>query len=166
MVTLSKRHGLSLFYLSHYLFCFSVTGFGPSPLQWVLRLLCGLASARWPALILEVFTFTSYFFRQVYGIFIDFFINGGTTTSVQVIQNWENIMGNVSTLSTGFIVLEHDLWQQTVQIAVGYILPDALAFQPKLTIEPIIQCIHQPMSNAYIETNDNSSNPPLISGQY
>ena len=58
----------------------------------------------------------------------------------------------------------HDLWQQTVQIAVGYILPDALAFQPKLTIEPIIQCIHQPMSNAYIETNDNSSNPPLISG--
>lgn len=69
-------------------------------------------------------------------------------------------MGNVSTLNTGFIVLEHDLFQQSVEIATGYILPDALARTPKLTLEPVITCLNQPLANAYIETNDNSTNPP------
>lgn len=69
-------------------------------------------------------------------------------------------MGNVSTLTTGFIVLEHDLFQQSVEIATGYILPDALARTPKLTLQPVITCLGQPLANAYIETNDNSTNPP------
>ena len=69
-------------------------------------------------------------------------------------------MSNVSTLNTGFIVLEHDLFQQSVEIATGYILPDALARTPKLTLQPVITCLNQPLANAYIETNDNSTNPP------
>jgi hypothetical protein len=67
-------------------------------------------------------------------------------------------------MSTGFIVLEHDLFEQTVQIAVGYILPDGLAFKPTLNIMPVIKCLGMPLSNAYIETNDNKTNPPVISG--
>lgn len=90
----------------------------------------------------------------------DYYIHAGTVTSAQVLQNWEYIMGNVTTLNTGFIVLEHDLFQQSVEIATGYILPDALARTPKLTLEPVITCVNQPLSNAYIETNDNSTNPP------
>jgi len=35
----------------------------------------------------------------------DFFIESGGITAPQVLQNWEYIVGNVSTLSTGFIVL-------------------------------------------------------------
>ena len=73
-------------------------------------------------------------------------------------------MGNVSTLDTGFIVLEHDLFQQTVQLACGYILPDALARVPKLNITPVITCLNLPMSDAYIETNNNVTHPPVISG--
>jgi hypothetical protein len=75
-----------------------------------------------------------------------------------VINKWEDIMGVVSTMSTGFIVLEHDLYQQAVELATGYILPDALA--RKLSITSINACLHLPMSDAYIETNDNSSHPP------
>lgn len=73
-------------------------------------------------------------------------------------------MDNVSTMSTGFIVLEHDLFEQTVQLATGYILPDALAHVPKFNITPVVNCINLPMSDAYVETNDNATNPPLISG--
>ena len=69
-------------------------------------------------------------------------------------------MGNVTALNTGFIVLEHDLFQQSVEIATGYILPDALARTPKLTLQPIITCLGKPLSDAYIETNDNTTNPP------
>lgn len=75
-------------------------------------------------------------------------------------------MNNATQIDTGFIVLEHDLFVQQVEIATGYILPAALAFDPKLTIEPIITCLNKPLQDAYIETNDNKTNPPIVSGQY
>ncbi|KAF8971428.1 hypothetical protein BDZ97DRAFT_1651088 [Flammula alnicola] len=93
----------------------------------------------------------------------DFNIHGGTTTVQQVLQNWEDILGNVTGRSNGFIVLEHDLFEQTVEVATGYILPDALAHQPPFTIQPVISCLNQNMADAYIETNNNSTNPPAIS---
>ncbi|EED81500.1 candidate polysaccharide deacetylase from carbohydrate esterase family CE4 [Postia placenta Mad-698-R] len=97
----------------------------------------------------------------------DYDIAGGLTTSTQVLNNWDSIMNNSTKIDTGFIVLEHDLFQQTVDIAVGYILPEALAHQPALNITPVITCQNMPMSNAYVETNDNSTNPlpaPATSG--
>lgn len=90
---------------------------------------------------------------------LDFDIAGGLTTSTQVLNNWESIIGNATTIDHGFIVLEHDLFQQSVDIATGYILPDALAHNPPFKIEPIISCLNKPMQDAYIETNDNASNP-------
>ena len=100
----------------------------------------------------------------VANIFQDFDIHGGLTTVQQVLFNWENIMTNAQTLNNGFIVLEHDLFQQTVEVATGYILPDALARTPKLNITPVISCLDRPMSLAYVETNDNKTDPlPAIS---
>ncbi|KAF8202938.1 chitin deacetylase, partial [Pholiota molesta] len=93
----------------------------------------------------------------------DFDVHGGTTSVQQVLSNWENILGNATASSNGFIVLEHDLFEQTVEIATGYILPDALAHQPAFTIEPVITCLKQSLANAYIETNNNATNPPAIS---
>ena len=90
----------------------------------------------------------------------DFNINAGTISSSQVVSNFNQIMGNATTIDTGFIVLEHDLFEQTVQLATGYILPQALAHQPPFKLEPVITCLNMPMANAYIETNDNSTNPP------
>lgn len=90
----------------------------------------------------------------------DFDINGGAVSSSQVISNFNQIMGNATSIDTGFIVLEHDLFEQTVQLATGYILPEALAHQPAFKLQPVITCQGMPMANAYIETNDNSTNPP------
>jgi peptidoglycan/xylan/chitin deacetylase (PgdA/CDA1 family) len=91
----------------------------------------------------------------------DFNIHSGVTSVQQVLQNWENILGNATTRDTGFIVLEHDLFQESVEVATGYILPDALAHQPKFDIKPVISCLNKSLSDAYIETNDNSTNPPV-----
>jgi hypothetical protein len=94
----------------------------------------------------------------------DFYIHSGITSVQQVLYNWENIIGNSSVIDTGFIVLEHDLFQQTVEVATGYIIPDALAHQPPFAIEPVVKCLNLSPGDAYIETNDNSSNPlPLSS---
>ena len=73
-------------------------------------------------------------------------------------------MQNVMTMNTGFIVLEHDLFQQTVEVATGYILPDALARQPQLSITTVNSCLNRPVGDAYLETNDNTSNPLPLSG--
>jgi hypothetical protein len=42
-----------------------------------------------------------------------------------------------------------------------YILPDVLA---KITIEPVVECLHKPLTDAYIELNDNRTKPPAASG--
>lgn len=83
-----------------------------------------------------------------------------------MLTNWQHILGNATTIDTGFIVLEHDLFQQAVDVATGYILPDALAHNPSFKIEPVITCLNKPLSDAYIETNDNKTNPPAASGIY
>jgi len=92
----------------------------------------------------------------------DFDLHSGISTPSKVLQNWDFIKGNATTMDTGFILLEHDLFQQSVDIATGYILPDALATSPKFNIVPVINCLNKPMEDAYVETNDNSTNP--ISG--
>jgi hypothetical protein len=97
---------------------------------------------------------------------IDFNIHGGLTTVQQVLNNWENILNNATSMKNGFIVLEHDLFQESVEVATGYILPDALAHNPPFKIEPVVACLNKPLSDAYIETNDNTTNPPAQSGVF
>jgi len=76
-----------------------------------------------------------------------------------VIDNFEDILNNASSMNTGFIVLEHDLYPQTVDVAIGYILPDAIA-RGNIKLESIIECLHKPLEDAYVETNNNVTNPP------
>ena len=87
----------------------------------------------------------------------DFNIAGGTTNPEQVLNNWHSIVNNASVINTGFIVLEHDLFQQTVDIAMDYILPDALAHQPPFRTEPIITCLGDSLNEAYAETSSNTT---------
>ncbi|KAJ3777597.1 hypothetical protein FB446DRAFT_716975 [Lentinula raphanica] len=92
----------------------------------------------------------------------DFDVHGGLASSYGVLNNWENIITHANEIDTGFIVLEHDLFEETVQLATGYILPSAM--NQSFDIKPVISCLNKPMSDAYIETNDNSTNPPAASG--
>lgn len=90
----------------------------------------------------------------------DFNIHNGVTPVQKVLQNWQTILGKASALDSGFIVLEHDLFQESVEVATGYILPDALAHNPAFNIQPVISCLGLSLSDGYIETNNNKTNPP------
>ncbi|KAG0316416.1 chitin deacetylase [Dissophora globulifera] len=69
----------------------------------------------------------------------DWNIPANITTASAVISTFQAWLPKVAGMKTGFIVLEHDLFPQEVDVAITGILP--LAYQQKgLTIVPIAQC--------------------------
>jgi len=89
----------------------------------------------------------------------DWRVASGTISGNQSVQSFEQILTNATTIDTGFIVLEHDLFETTVDLAVGYTLNLAETFQPKLDLQPIGQCSGLAPNNIYLETNKNTSFP-------
>ncbi|KAI5481474.1 chitin deacetylase, carbohydrate esterase family 4 protein [Pseudohyphozyma bogoriensis] len=85
----------------------------------------------------------------------DWQIGGGVVNATTVYNNFQNIIGSATTsLSTGFIVLAHDL--QSVDLAVNYILPSAINAKT-LSLKPIVTCLGQDLAQAYIETATNDT---------
>jgi len=89
----------------------------------------------------------------------DWRVAGGTVPGNVSVATFESILGNATTLDTGFIVLQHDLFEITVDLAVGYTLNAAQTFLPKLTLQPIGECSGFPAGNLYRETNTNTTFP-------
>ncbi|KAF8524894.1 carbohydrate esterase family 4 protein, partial [Hysterangium stoloniferum] len=87
----------------------------------------------------------------------DWKIPGGIVTGAQAYQQFQTILQNASTLNTGFIVLEHDLYPQTVDLAAGYTLDLAQKFQPPYQLKSVIECQHLDIKEAYIETASNNT---------
>lgn len=93
----------------------------------------------------------------------DWNIPGGTATGASALSKFDAILNTYAPqLNSGFIVLEHDLYQQTVDLAVGYVLPGALA-GGKYKLKSIIQCLNLPLSEAYIETSSNTTSTKITS---
>ncbi|KAL4061879.1 carbohydrate esterase family 4 protein [Scleroderma citrinum] len=89
----------------------------------------------------------------------DWKVPGGVVTGSQSFATFQAILTNATLLNTGFIVLEHDLYSQTVDLAIGYTLPAAMSFNPHLTMDSIGECNHIPATNLYRESNKNTSFP-------
>ncbi|KAG8744863.1 chitin deacetylase [Ceratobasidium sp. 428] len=87
----------------------------------------------------------------------DWRIPGGTANGTSSYAAFNKILTKATTLDTGFIVLQHDLYQETVDLAVGYILPDALGHDPKFALSSVSHCLHQPLEDAYVETSTKGS---------
>jgi hypothetical protein len=97
----------------------------------------------------------------------DWNIPGGTATGATSLARFEQILSTAEQIDTGFIVLEHDLYQQTVDLAVGYVLPMALNASSPYHLKSISQCLGWEDSEGYIETSSNDtvvSNPAAASG--
>ncbi|GAA5894606.1 hypothetical protein JCM6882_004860 [Rhodosporidiobolus microsporus] len=89
----------------------------------------------------------------------DWQIGGGVVSAPEVYSNFETFLDSASEdLSTGFIVLAHDLYQQSVDLAVDYILPKVIN-EGKLNFKTIAQCLGEDLAQSYIETSDNSTVP-------
>ncbi|KAL9936897.1 hypothetical protein V8E36_004132 [Tilletia maclaganii] len=87
----------------------------------------------------------------------DWEIPSGGVTAVQAYVNFEKIFQQAPTLDSGYIVLEHDLYEQTVDLATKVVLPQALALSPKQYLMPVVQCLNKPLGDAYVQTNRNIS---------
>ena len=92
----------------------------------------------------------------------DWKIAGGTVSTNKSKETFEKILDSAKDIDTGFIVLQHDLYQQAVELAVAYVLPDALHRQPKLNLLSVIDCLQKPQTEAYIETASNKTAPHEI----
>lgn len=78
----------------------------------------------------------------------DWQIGAGVVNATSVYANFENYLGlATSTFTNGFIVLAHDLYQQSVELAVTYILPEVFAAKV-LTMQPIITCLGRDLAEA------------------
>ncbi|WVR09026.1 hypothetical protein IAU60_006086 [Kwoniella sp. DSM 27419] len=87
----------------------------------------------------------------------DWHIPGGTATGASSLETFDKILNEyVPKLDTGFIVLAHDIYQQTVDLAVGYVLPQAIA-SGKYQLKSIIECLGKPLSEAYVELSANAT---------
>ncbi|KAL9713482.1 chitin deacetylase [Leucoagaricus gongylophorus] len=64
-----------------------------------------------------------------------------------------------SSIDTSFIVLQHDIHEATVDLAVGYTLDAALSHNPPYTLKAIGECTKTPVINLYLETTQNSTFP-------
>jgi hypothetical protein len=81
-----------------------------------------------------------------------------------VLRNFDSILSGANSLSTGFIVLQHDLYQQSVDLATSYVLPQAATISPPLSLQPIITCLGKSLADAYIETASSNSTANFPSG--
>jgi hypothetical protein len=59
----------------------------------------------------------------------------------------------------GVVVLQHDVYVEAVDLAIGQTLPWLLQHNPPFDIKPIMQCQGRPIEDAYVETNTNPDSP-------
>ncbi|KAF8967664.1 hypothetical protein BDZ97DRAFT_1802680 [Flammula alnicola] len=89
----------------------------------------------------------------------DWRVAGGIVSPTDSFNSFEAILGNATLIDTGFIVLEHDLFEIAVDLAVGFTLDAALNHNPKFNLKSIGECQGFPEGNLYLETNANTTFP-------
>jgi hypothetical protein len=89
----------------------------------------------------------------------DWKVAGDLVTGNDSFAAFQNILTSASSLNTGFIVLEHDLFEITVDLATGYTLNAALTHQPPFTLQSIGKCSKMPPTDLYRETTTNKTFP-------
>jgi len=90
----------------------------------------------------------------------DWKIPGGVATGESSLGQFDVILQQAAQIDTGFIVLEHDLYQQSVDLAVGYVLPAAIKSinsSSPYNLMSIADCLGTGTQNAYAETTTNQT---------
>ena len=80
----------------------------------------------------------------------DWQIGGGVVSATQAYNNFNSFLDNaVQTLPHGFIVLAHDLYQQSVDLAVDYVLPKVIN-AGQLKMKTIASCLGQSLADSCV----------------
>jgi hypothetical protein len=59
----------------------------------------------------------------------------------------------------GVIALQHDIYIESVNLAIGYTLPYLTSHTPPFDIKPVMECQGRPIGDMYNETNSNHDGP-------
>jgi len=89
----------------------------------------------------------------------DWKVPGNMTTGKDSFTTFQSILTNATAINTGFIVLQHDLYEATVDLAIGYTLNAALTHSPAFNLQSIGKCAKVPTSNLYFESTTNTTFP-------
>jgi len=89
----------------------------------------------------------------------DWKVAGGLVGPVDSYDTFQSILTTATSLNTGFVVLQHDLFELTVDLATGYTLPAAQSHNPPFNIQAIGQCRGFPPTDLYRETTTNTTFP-------
>ncbi|KAF9525352.1 hypothetical protein CPB83DRAFT_552673 [Crepidotus variabilis] len=89
----------------------------------------------------------------------DWRVAGGEFPGQKSVDIYNDIMKNASIIPTGFVTLQHDLFEITVDLAVGYTLDSALSHTPKFALQPVGHCQKWDATELYRETRKNTSFP-------
>ncbi|WAR61210.1 hypothetical protein PtB15_13B462 [Puccinia triticina] len=81
----------------------------------------------------------------------DWKVVDGINTASTSIQAFQGFLTAATTLQTGFIVLTHDLFSQTVALSTKHFLPTALK-TPGMKVQSISDCLGQSPGASYFET--------------
>jgi len=82
----------------------------------------------------------------------DWRVHGGQVQPVANQQTFYATLAKSQNLTTGFVVLQHDIYSESVDIAIGATIPDALAHNPPFNMQSVQVCQGAPIGNAYLET--------------
>ena len=82
----------------------------------------------------------------------DWRVHGGTVPAVANQVAFNTTLAKSLNLNTGFIVLQHDIYSESVDLAIGTTIPNALAYNPPFKMESVQVCQGDPIGSAYIET--------------
>jgi hypothetical protein len=86
----------------------------------------------------------------------------GGIDSVTNQAHFEGVLNSTSNFTDhGVIVLQHDIYVEAVNLAIGYTLPYVLGHNPPFDVKPVMQCQGRPSADMYVETTTNPDNPAL-----
>jgi hypothetical protein len=84
----------------------------------------------------------------------------GGIDSVENQNRFEGVLNSSSNITDhGVIVLQHDIYVEAVNLAIGYTLPYVL--EHNFDVKPVMQCQGRPSVDMYVETTTNPDNPAL-----
>ncbi|KAI0315024.1 hypothetical protein OF83DRAFT_1201766 [Amylostereum chailletii] len=89
----------------------------------------------------------------------DWKVAGGLATGPEAFATFSTILEQASAMDTGFLVLEHDIYEITVDLATGYFLPSAQTHNPPFTVSTAGECAKIPPTDLYAETTTNTTFP-------
>jgi len=83
----------------------------------------------------------------------DWKVNLDSSKSAELLGDFNKLLDGASSLSTGFVSLQHDLTMQTVDLAVDHLLPAGMSHNPPFNLQPVNQCLKHTLASSYLETS-------------